>query len=195
MVGEGLIFLLAGPSGTGKNTIVKRVRSILSDLEPIITHTTREPRTDEVQGVDHFFVTEGEFEALKSAGELAEYQTIFCHQYGSLKSRLERAIEQGVDLISDYDVCGAEELAERYPENVVTIFVRVPPEVARQRLIDRDSEDNREIAKRLERQAMEMSREPFFKYQVDNIDLREAVSNVVSIVRAERCLASRRGLG
>lgn len=195
MVGDGLIFLLAGPSGTGKNTIVKRVRSILSDLEPVITHTTRKPRPNEVQGVDHFFVTEEKFEALKSAGKFAECRTIFCHQYGSLKSRLERAIEQGVDLISDYDVCGAEELAERYPENVVTIFVRVPPEVARQRLIDRDSEDNRQIAERLDRQAMEMSRAPFFKYQVDNIDLGKAVDDVVRIVRAERCLASRSGLG
>jgi guanylate kinase len=194
-VGEGLIFLLSGPAGAGKNTIVKGVRFFLPELEPIITHTTREPRADEAEGVDHFFVTEEEFERLDSAGELAESQTIFCHRYGSLRSRLERAIEQGVDLISDYDVCGAETLAKLYPQNVVTVFVCVPPEVARQRLIDRDGEDNPEIAKRLDRQPMEMSRASIFKYQVDNIDLWEAVCNVVSIVRAERRLASRRGLG
>jgi guanylate kinase len=192
-MGEGLIFLVAGPSGAGKNTIMKRVLFLLSDLEPIITHTTRARRPDEVEEVDHHFVTEEEFERLKSAGELAESQTMFGHQYGSLKRRLEWAIEQGVDLISDYDVLGAETLAKLYPDNVVTIFIWVPPEVLLQRLIDREGEASPEIAKREDRQPMEMSRAPFFKYEVINVDLWEAVCNVVSIVRAERLLTARQG--
>ncbi|HJX37065.1 MAG TPA: hypothetical protein VJ714_00565 [Anaerolineae bacterium] len=190
-MGEGLIFLLAGPAGAGKSTIVKRVLFLLSDLELIVTHTTRKRRENEVQDVDHHFVTTEEFERLKSAGELAESQTMFGQQYGSLKRRLEWAIEQGVDLISDYDVLGSETLANLYPDNVVTIFVWVPPEVSRQRLIDREGEGNPEIAKREDRQPMEMSRAPFFKYEVSNIDVWEAVCNVVSIVRAERCLTAR----
>ncbi|HUS70252.1 MAG TPA: guanylate kinase [Anaerolineae bacterium] len=193
-MGEGLIFLLAAPSGAGKSTIVKRVLFLLSDLEPIVTYTTRKCRPDEVEEVDHHFVTQEEFERMKSAGELAESQTIFGHQYGSLKRRLECAIEQGVDLISDYDVVGSETLAKLYPDNVVTIFVWVPREVLRQRLIERCGGDSREIAKREKRQDMEMSCAPSFKYEVSNIDLWEAVCNVVSIVRAERCLASRRVL-
>src|SRR4030043_455310 len=168
-MGEGLIFLLAGPAGAGKSTIVKRVLFLLSDLELIVTHTTRKRRENEVQDVDHHFVTTEEFERLKSAGELAESQTMFGQQYGSLKRRLEWAIEQGVDLISDYDVLGSETLANLYPDNVVTIFVWVPPEVSRQRLIDREGEGNPEIAKREDRQPMEMSRAPFFKYEVSNI--------------------------
>lgn len=188
---EGLIFLLAGPAGAGKSTIVKGVLFLLSDLEPIVTHTTRAPRKDEVEGVDHHFVTKNEFEHLESTGQLAESQTISGQQYGSSKSRLESAMEEGVDLISDYDVCGCEKLARLYPDNVVTIFVWVPPEVLRQRHIGRDGEDSPEIAKREERQKMEMSRLPFFKYVVSNIDLWEAVCNVVGIVRAERCLAAR----
>lgn len=193
-MGEGLIFLLAGPSGAGKNTIVKRVLFFLSDLEPIVTYTTRKRREGEVEEVDHHFVTTEEFERMRSAGELAESQTIFGDQYGSRRDRLEFAIEHGVDLISDYDVLGSETLAKLYPDNVVTIFVWVPPEVSRQRLIDRDGEGSPEIAKREDRQDMEMSRASFFEYEVSNIDLWEAVCNVVSIVRAERCLASRRGL-
>jgi guanylate kinase len=192
-MGDGLIFLLAAPSGAGKSTIVKRV-IFLSDLEPIVTYTTRERRADEVEEVDHHFVTTEEFERMKSAGELAESQTIFGHQYGSSRNRLESAIERGVDLISDYDVLGSEALANLYPENVVTIFVWVPPEVLRQRLIDRHGEDTGEIAMRVERQEMEMRHVPLFKYEVSNVDLCEAVCDVVSIVRAERCLRSRRGL-
>jgi guanylate kinase len=191
---EGLVFLLAAPSGAGKSTIVKRVIFLLSDLEPIITYTTRDRRPDEVEEVDHHFVTHEEFECMESAGELAESQTIFGHQYGSRRDRLESAIEQGVDLISDYDVLGSEALANLYPDNVVTIFVWAPPEELRQRLIDRYGEDSGEIAKRLERQEMEMNRAPSFKYVVNNVDLCEAVCNVVSIVRAERSLASRTGL-
>ena len=191
-MGEGLIFLLAGPAGVGKSTIVKRVISLLPDLDPIITYTTRNPREDEVLEVDHHFVTAEEFERMKSAGELAESQFVSGHQYGSSTGRLEGAIKQGVDLISDYDVLGCEALAKLYPDNVVSIFVWVPPEVSRQRHIGRDGADSPEIEKRLQRQEMEMERVPFFKYLVSNIDLCEAVCNVVGIVRAERCLVSRR---
>jgi guanylate kinase len=191
-MGEGLIFLLAGPAGAGKNTILKRVLFLLPDLEPIVTYTTRDPREDEVPEVDHHFVTVEEFERMKSAGELAESQFVSGHQYGSSTRRLEEAIEQGVDLISDYDVLGCEALAKLYADNVVSIFVWVPPEVSRQRHIGRDGAGSPEIAKREERQKMEMSRLPFFKYVVTNIDLWEAVCNVVGIVRAERCLVSRR---
>jgi len=187
---EGLIFLLAAPSGAGKSTIVKQVIFLLADLEPIITYTTRERRENEVEA-DHHFVTPEEFERMKAAGELAESQTMFGQQYGSSRNRLESAIEQGVDLISDYDVLGCAALANLYPDNVVTIFVWAPPEELRQRLIDRHGKDSPEIAERLERQEMEMNRATSFKYIVSNVDLCEAISNVVSIVRAERCLASR----
>jgi guanylate kinase len=187
---KGLIFLLAAPSGAGKSTIVKHVIFLLSDLEPIITYTTRGRRENEVEA-DHHFVTTEEFDRMKAGGELAESQTIFGHQYGSRRDRLEAAIEQGVDLISDYDVLGSAALVDLYPENAITIFVWAPPEELRQRLIDRHGEDSPEIAERLERQEMELNRAPSFKYIVSNVDLCEAVCNVVSIVRAERCLASR----
>jgi guanylate kinase len=190
-MGEGLIFLVAAPSGAGKSTIVKQVLFFLSDLEPIVTCTTREPRPGEVQDVDHHFVTTEEFERLKAAGELAESQSMFGDQYGSRRDRLESAIEQGVDLISDYDVLGAETLARLYPHNVVTIFVWVPVEVLEQRLLERYGKGSPELAKRKERLKMEMSRAPFFKYEVTNIDLWEAACNVVSIVRAERLLTAR----
>lgn len=190
---DGLIFLLAAPSGAGKSTIVKRVIFLLSDLEPIITYTTRDRRENEVEA-DHHFVTTEEFERMNGAGELAESQTIFGHQYGSSRNRLESAIEQGVDLISDYDVLGSEALANLYPDNVISVFVWAPPDELRERLIDRHGEDSPEIAERLERQQMEMNHAPSFKYIVSNVDLCEAVSNVVSIVRAERCLASRSSL-
>jgi guanylate kinase len=190
---EGLIFLLSAPSGSGKSTILERVISELRDLEKIVTYTTRKPRPDDVPGEEYHFVTEEEFERMKAAGELAESQTIFCNQYGSSKTRLESAMAEGRDLISGYDVKGSETLRDLYPDNVVTIFIRPPSEEElRRRLIERYGEEMHETDKRLERLEMEMSYEYSFKYLVDNIDLDEAVRDVTGIVRAERCLTSRR---
>jgi guanylate kinase len=189
---EGLIYLLAAPSGAGKSTILDGVIAQIPDLQKIVTYTTREPRPGEVDGEEYHFVTVEEFERMKAADELAEWQTIFGHQYGSSRNRLESAIAKGRDLISGYDVLGSAELMKLYPDNVVTMFIK-PPSVTelRRRLIGRYGEETEEVRERLERLDMEMSYAYSFKYVVCNIDLREAVSNVASIVRAERCLTSR----
>ena len=195
-MGEGLIFLLSSPSGGGKSTILDGVISGLPELEKVVTYTTRKPRQDEVEGEEYHFVTEVEFERMKAAGELAEWQTIHSSQYGSSKTRLESAMAEGRDLISGYDVLGAAELMSKYPHNVVTVFI-LPPSVEelRQRLVGRYGEETARISQRLDRLEMEMSYAYSFKYVVSNIDLHEAIANVIGIVRAERCLVSRRSPG
>jgi guanylate kinase len=192
LVREGLIFLLAAPSGAGKSTILDGVIAQIPDLQKIVTNTTREPRPGEVEGEEYHFVTVEEFERMKAADELAEWQNIFGRQYGSSRARLESAIAGGRDLISGYDVLGSAELMKLYPDNVVTVFIK-PPSVTelRRRLIGRHGEETEEVRERLERLDMEMSYAYSFKYVVCNVDLREAVSNVAGIVRAERCLTSR----
>jgi guanylate kinase len=190
---EGLIFLLSAPSGSGKSTIVNRVIAELPDLERIVTYTTRRPRPEEVPDEEYHFVTEEQFEQMKAKGQLAEWQTIFCNQYGSTKKRLESAIAEGRDLISGYDVLGAAELRDLYPENVVTIFILPPSvEVLRRRLIERYGRETHEMDKRLDRLKMEMSYKDSFKYAVRNIDLDKAVGEVSDIVRDERELSSER---
>lgn len=190
---EGLIFLLAAPSGTGKGTIIDRVISEMGDLERIVTYTTRTRRPTEVEGLEYHFVTTEEFERLKAAGDLAEWQFIHGHQYGSSRRRLDIAIARGLDLIGAYDVLGSLELTDKYPRNVVTIFI-LPPSVEelRRRLVRRYGEDTDEGRVRLERLGMEMGHAYSFKYVVSNVDLREAVRDVSGIVRAERLLTARR---
>jgi guanylate kinase len=189
---KGLIFLLVAPSGTGKSTIIERVLSRLTNLERIVTYTTRDRRPGEVEGLEYHFVSAERFERLKAAGELAEWQTFYGHQYGSTRARLESAIARGLDLIAAYDVLGSLELMKRYPENVVTIFV-LPPSVEelRRRLIERYGEETEEGKVRLERLRMEMSHAYAFKYVVRNVYVEEAVSDIAGIVRAERCLTAR----
>jgi guanylate kinase len=191
-VREGLIFLIVGPSGTGKSTIIEGVVSRLPNIERIVTYTTRERRPGEVEGFEYHFVSTDEFERLKAAGELAEWQEFYGHQYGSSRDRLECAIAEGLDLIGAYDVLGSVELTNRYPRHVVTVFI-LPPSVEelRRRLIDRYGEETKEGRVRLKRLEMEMSYADSFQYHVSNEDLEEAIEDMIGIVRAERCLVER----
>lgn len=189
---EGLIFLVVGPSGTGKSTIMDGVISETSNLERIVTYTTRDRRPGEVEGYEYHFATTEEFEQMKATGELAEWKEFYGHQYGSSRARLESAMVDGLDLIGAYDVLGSVELMNRYPRNVVTIFI-LPPSVEelRRRLIDRYGAETEEGRIRLDRLELEMSHAHSFKYRVSNVDLEEATRDMACIVRAERCLASR----
>ncbi|NIN64390.1 MAG: guanylate kinase [Anaerolineae bacterium] len=189
---EGLIFLTIGPSGTGKSSIIEGVVSRLSNIERIVTYTTRERRPGEVEGFEYHFVSTDEFERLKAAGELAEWQAFYGHQYGSSRDRLESAMAKGLDLIGAYDVLGSVELTSRYPRHVVTVFI-LPPSVEelRRRLIDRYGEETEEGRVRLNRLEMEMSHADSFKYHVCNEDLEEAIEDMIGIVRAERSLVER----
>ena len=190
---EGLIVLLVAPSGAGKSAIIDGVISELRNLERIVTYTTRPKRPGEVEGREYHFVTTEEFERLKAAGQLAEWQAFYGHQYGSSRARLESAIARGLGLIGAYDVLGSVELMSKYPRNATTIFV-LPPSVEelRRRLVERYGAETEEGRVRLERLEMEMSHAYSFRYVVSNVDLREAVRDVVGIVRAERCLTARK---
>jgi len=190
---EGLIVLLVAPSGAGKSAIIDGVISELRNLERIVTYTTRPKRPGEVKGLEYHFVTTEEFERLKAAGQLAEWQAFYGHQYGSSRARLESAIARGLDLIGAYDVLGSLELMRKYPRNAATIFI-LPPSVEelRRRLVERYGAETEEGRVRLERLEMEMSHAYSFRYVMSNVDLREAVRDVVGIVRAERCLTARK---
>lgn len=190
---EGLVFLIIAPSGSGKSTIINRVLSALPNLYRLTTYTTRAPRPDEVEGREYHFVTVEEFEQLKAVGELAEWQAFYGHLYGSPRATLESSIAQGPDLIAAYDVLGSIELMNRYPRNVITIFI-LPPSVEelRHRLIERYGEETEEGRVRLQRLDLEMSHANSFKYLVSNVNVEEAVGDVMCIVRAERCLRAAR---
>jgi guanylate kinase len=189
---EGLIFLLVAPSGAGKSTIIEEVLSELSNLERIVTYTTRDQRPGEVDGFEYHFVSTEEFQRLKRSGQLAEWQAFYGHQYGSSRARLESAMARGLDLIAAYDVLGSLELVKKYPANVVTIFI-LPPSVdeLRRRLIERYGRETEEGRVRLERLYMEVNHAFSFKYVVSNVEVDEAVRNVCGIIRAERCLTAR----
>lgn len=189
----GLLFVMVGPAGVGKNAIMNEVLHELPDLHQLPTATTRPMRDTEQQGREHWFVTEAEFRRMEKNHELIESQVVHKHLYGTPRQTIERAMQDGRDLIADIEVLGATYLHTAYPSNTVLIFVE-PPSV--DELIARMAkrgETQEEINTRLQRVEMEMQYAPQCDYLITNYHNHLAQSSLIlhGIVIAER---SRRAL-
>ncbi|MBZ0309378.1 MAG: guanylate kinase [Anaerolineae bacterium] len=186
----GLLFVLVGPSGTGKNTIITSLLREHSpgNLRQLATVTTRPKRESETEGREHYFVTEPRFHELIDAGALIEYQLIHKQwSYGTPHEGVKQAINTGEDLIADIDVFGAKALKSAFPENVILIFIAPPDSrVLEERIRNRDSDSEETIRTRLERAAMERTYIPECDYVVVNDDLEQAVQLVKDILVAHK---------
>jgi guanylate kinase len=178
---------MIGPSGSGKSSIIEEVIPRTANLSPLVTVTTRRPRKDEEHGKDYFFVSWEEFNRMMQEGQLVEWNDHYENYYGCLRSMLEDALGQGKDLIGEYDVEGSVKLMEKYPHNVVTIFVPPPSKKEQQKRIrGRTGQTVEEQISRIQRLDQEMKYLSAFKYVVINDDLPEAINEVCAIIRAER---------
>ncbi|WP_368045892.1 guanylate kinase [Pyramidobacter piscolens] len=137
---KGTLFVLSGPSGAGKGTIRARVFEALDGLSYSVSCTTRAPREGERDGVDYRFITPEDFAARIAAGDFLEWADVHRHRYGTLKSDVEKVLNEGKDMFLEIDVQGALQVKKKMPE-AVTLFV-VPPsiEVLEERLRGRRSD-------------------------------------------------------
>jgi guanylate kinase len=179
------IVVLSGPSGSGKSTIVNRVleRSPVR-LVKSVSATTRAPRKGEVDGVDYYFLTREEFERRLAADEFLEWAEVFKsgNLYGTLRSELKRAGDQGAWAFLEIDVQGALEVMKQYPE-AVTIFLTTPSEeVYESRLRNRGTESDAVIERRLATAREELKSAGKYRYQVVNDDLDRAVAEISDIL-------------
>jgi guanylate kinase len=190
----GLVFVLSGPSGVGKDSLKARLREMNPSLHHCVTATTRTPRPGEQNGVDYYFYSRTDFERLRDAGGLLEWDEHFGQLYGAPCGPVLDAIEQGRDVLAEVDVNGAMSIRKRIP-NAVLIFL-APASLAelQQRLRARGTEDEAALALRLSNAEREMGYIPNFDYVVVNHegDLGRAVSDVHGIMRSERLRASPR---
>lgn len=176
------IFVISAPSGTGKSTIVRAVRSVHPELIAPVSCTTRPPRPRERDGIDYYFRTEGEFEALKNQNAFVETVYLEPYFYGSLFSEYEKAGSSPI--ITDVNINGALALINRFPDRVILIML-VPPSVEEleRRLRDRADTPEKEIPLRLARTSEELAAAEKFDYVVVNDDLDTAVSEVLAIIQ------------
>jgi guanylate kinase len=193
---RGTLFVVSAPSGAGKTTLCREIRLRLPDLAYSVSVTTRAPRPGEVDGTDFRFVPETEFRAMLARHEFAEWATVHGNLYGTRARSLEDALGAGRDVLLDIDTQGAAQLRARYTAaDAVLIFVVAPSvKELEQRLRERRSDQDADIARRLRRAREEIALWRQYDYLIVNRDVKEALDQLESIILAERCRIIRLGL-
>jgi guanylate kinase len=185
-----VIFIISGPSGSGKSRLVELLLRTVSGMDFSVSYTTRQPRGSERNGRDYFFVSRVEFEHMASADEFLEYADVFGNGYGTARRFLTQAKDKGHDLLVDVDVQGASQLKEHVPDTV-SIFV-MPPDhkELESRLRNRGLDAEDVIQSRLERSSPEDHYNKY-DYVLVNKRLEDSADQLREIVISERKRSSR----
>jgi len=189
---HGLIFIVSAPSGAGKTSLVKALIEQTSDIRVSISHTTRAKRPGEVDGVHYYFVDQAKFIALRNEQAFIEDAEVFGHYYATSKMEIEKAINQGQDIVLDIDWQGAKQVKDLFPEHSVGIFLLPPSKAILKERLERRAQDHPEvIANRLAAANSEMQHYRDYDYVIINDKFEHALDDLKAAVRAERLKKAR----
>ncbi len=178
------VFVITGPSGVGKGTLIRTLLERVPELEIAVSATTRRPRPGEVQGADYHFLSDDEFERRAQAGEFVEHARYSGRRYGTLRAELEQRLAGGHPVVLEIEVQGARLVREAMPE-AVQIFIAPPSEDAlRARLVGRGTDDPDQVAARLQTAREELRAQGEFGHVVINDRLEDASDALEQCVRA-----------
>jgi guanylate kinase len=186
--GPGLLFIVSGPSGAGKDTLVDALRARMPRLRYSVSATTREPRPGEKEGDQYFFISRGEFDRRRDAGGFLEWREYNGNLYGTPRDFVERTLAEGYDLIVKPEVNGALAIKAAYSEAALIFLLPDKFSNLRERLVARRTETTEEIARRLEIAHREVQYIREFDYIVINEQSRseEAVRDLEALLHAEK---------
>ena len=184
---KGVMLVLSSPSGAGKSSICKSLMSLDKNLSLSVSTTTRKKRPNEKSGEDYIFVSTEEFENMLSNNNFIEYANVFDNYYGTVKSLVDKKINNGQDLIFDIDWQGAQQLREKMRENVVSIFILPPSKKELERRLKSRGQDSDEVVKkRMDGASAEITHWAEYDYVIINEDLNKSVNAVLGVLKAER---------
>ncbi len=179
---KGSIIVISAPSGTGKTTIVRRILGDFPKVVFSISATTRKKREHEVEGVDYFFISEEEFKKKIQNNEFVEWELFYDYYYGTFRSFIDNRINNGKSVILEVDVHGALEIKRIYPDAILIYIAPPSLEELLIRLRKRQTENEEDLRKRIERAKMELSHKDKFDYFIVNNDLNTAYYEIKVLI-------------
>ena len=184
---KGMMFVLSSPSGAGKTTLTKKIAQNNKNFKISISHTTRKPRPNEINGIDYQFVSVQEFNTLVKGNNFFEHANIFDNYYGTLKKPVLNLISKGVDVLFDIDWQGTQQLKQVKNLSLVTFFI-LPPNIdaLKQRLLNRHEGQEKLIEKRMNKFNEEISHWSEYNYVFVNDDLEDCYKKILDVIKSEK---------
>ena len=183
----GFNIVLSSPSGAGKTTITKKISQKYPNIKISISHTTRKPRPNEIDGVDYLFVSKDKFEKLINEKNFYEHAKIFDNYYGTSKNSVNKLHQENYDVIFDIDWQGTKQLSQYKELNLIKIFILPPDkEELKKRLINRNQDNNQTVKKRLKQYENDVQHWFDYDYVVINKDLESCFGQIEKIIEIHK---------
>lgn len=188
---QGTLYVVSAPSGAGKTSLVRALCERFEAVVLSVSHTTRQSRAGEENGVDYFFTTVEAFEQQVAEGDFLEHAKVFDNYYGTSRSALQAMLEQGKDVILEIDWQGARQVREQLPDTESVFILPPSREALEERLQGRGQDGEEIIARRMQDAVQEMSHYNEYGYIIINDDFSEALDELEAVFRANRLKSSR----
>jgi guanylate kinase len=184
----GKVFVITGPSGVGKGTLIERLLERVPQLELSVSATTREPRPGEEDGCEYYFLTPEEFDQRVEAGDFLEHATYSGNRYGTLRQEVERRLSEGRSVVLEIEIQGARQVRVAMPEAVLIFIAPPDPAALRQRLEGRGTDSEEAIERRLRTAEIELEAQAEFPHVIVNDDVQKAAAELDGLVREQLSL-------